>query len=65
MAAPAKPKLSKDLRQESMPLEQQIRKRAHEIWLQRGDDSGSALDDWLTAEREILGQGNQTDATKE
>jgi len=35
-------------------LEEQIRMRAHEIYLQRGDEGGSALDDWLQAEREIL-----------
>lgn len=34
-------------------LEEQIRSRAHELWLERGMQDGSALDDWVEAEREI------------
>lgn len=33
-----------------------IAKRAHELYGERGYGHGSALDDWLDAEREILGQ---------
>ena len=33
---------------------EKIRRRAHELYLQRGSQSGSALDDWLRAEAEIL-----------
>ena len=33
-----------------------IAKRAHEIYSERGYGHGSALDDWLEAEREILSQ---------
>ena len=36
-----------------MPLEEQIRQRAHEIYLARGGSDGSDLDDWLQAEIEI------------
>jgi hypothetical protein len=36
-----------------LPLEEQIRQRAHEIYLQRGGDAGSDMDDWLQAEDEI------------
>ena len=39
----------------ALPLEEQIRQRAHEIYLQRGGEDGSELDDWLQAEQEILG----------
>ena len=39
----------------ALPLEEQIRRRAHEIWLQRGGQDGSDLDDWLQAEQEIRG----------
>lgn len=35
------------------PSEEQIRLRAHQIWLQRGEDPGSDLQDWLQAEEEI------------
>jgi hypothetical protein len=39
---------------ETLPLEEQIRRRAYELYVERGNSSGSALDDWLQAEREIL-----------
>ena len=38
---------------ESVSLEEQIAKRAHEFWHQRGRDQGHDLTDWLRAEREI------------
>ena len=33
--------------------EAMIRDRAHELFLLRGDAPGSAMDDWLQAEREV------------
>ena len=33
--------------------EEDIRRRAYEIYLERGGQPGSALDDWLQAEREL------------
>jgi hypothetical protein len=33
--------------------EEGIRRRAYEIYLERGGQPGSALDDWLQAEREL------------
>ncbi len=38
-----------------LELDQRIRARAHEIFLARGAAPGSDLDDWLQAERELLG----------
>ena len=38
---------------ETLPLEEQIRRRAYELYVERGDASGSELGDWLQAEREI------------
>ena len=38
---------------ETLSREEQIRRRAHELYVQRGDQSGSELDDWLQAEEEI------------
>jgi hypothetical protein len=35
-------------------LEEEIRRRAFELYMQRGATSGSETDDWLVAEREIL-----------
>ncbi len=37
------------------PSEDAVRRRAHEIWIARGRAHGNALDDWLAAEREIVG----------
>jgi hypothetical protein len=34
-------------------LNERIRLRAYEIYLARGDDSRSAVDDWLEAERQL------------
>ncbi len=33
-----------------------IRRRAYEIYLERGEQPGCELDDWLQAERELEGQ---------
>ena len=38
---------------ETLPLEERIRWRAHELYVLRGNQSGSELDDWLQAEEEI------------
>ena len=35
------------------PSEEQIRARAHEIFLKRGGTPGHALEDWVAAEREL------------
>ena len=42
-------------------LESQIRTRAYEIYLARGDQPGSPEEDWLRAEAEI--RGNSLTAT--
>jgi hypothetical protein len=36
------------------PTEQQIRKRAYELYLERQRECGGPLDDWLEAEAELL-----------
>ena len=38
-----------------IPIEQQIRQRAYELYEQRGRTDGHDLDDWLQAECEIRG----------
>jgi hypothetical protein len=38
---------------ETLPLEERIRLRAYELYVERGNESGSELDDWLQAEEEI------------
>jgi len=58
--APVVPKKSKSVSRPveeqlgRLPLEEEIRVRAHEIYLQRGGQDGAELDDWLQAEEEIL-----------
>ena len=38
---------------ETLSLEERVRHRAYELYVQRGNESGSQLDDWLQAEEEI------------
>jgi hypothetical protein len=42
-----------ELQTATSPLEEQIRQRAYEIWLQRDGQVGSDTVDWLQAEEEI------------
>ena len=44
-----------------VPTQEEIELRAYEIYLKRGGENGSAFDDWLAAEEELLISG-QTDA---
>jgi hypothetical protein len=37
----------------ALPLEERIRERAHELYIERGNESGSEMDDWLQAEEEL------------
>jgi Protein of unknown function (DUF2934) len=41
---------------ENGALEKEIRRRAYEIYLERGEQPGSELDDWFQAEREVEGK---------
>lgn len=50
MPAPARAKQSPAT---PVPLEERIRHRAYELYLQRGNQPGSEIDDWLQAEEEI------------
>jgi hypothetical protein len=51
MPAPAR---AKEASTETLALEERIRRRAYELYLERGNPSGSELDDWLQAEEEIM-----------
>jgi hypothetical protein len=44
---------------ENVSPEEQISRRAHELWLRRDKEHGNDLTDWLQAEREI-GEWHQT-----
>jgi DUF2934 family protein len=48
------PETSEQLPIDSLPLEEQIRQRAHQIWLENGCPAGSELLDWIEAEKDIL-----------
>jgi hypothetical protein len=54
--AKSRPELVKAARPSVVPfsLEEEIRRRAYELYESRGASSGSETDDWLVAEREIL-----------
>lgn len=38
---------------EARPTEEQIARRAYELFLQRGGTHGNHVDDWIQAEREL------------
>jgi hypothetical protein len=42
------------------PTEEQIRRRAYELYLERERECGGALDDWLEAEAQLLLQPTVT-----
>lgn len=48
--------------------EDEVRRRAYERYVARGESEGSETDDWLAAERELRerdgGTGNRTDASR-
>ena len=37
----------------ALPLEERVRLRAYELYVDRGNESGSEIDDWLQAEEEL------------
>ena len=46
--------VGKDRREvENLASEREIERRAYEIYLERGEQPGSDLDDWLQAEHEL------------
>jgi hypothetical protein len=48
------PASAKETLLDVLPLEERIRRRAYELYVERGNESGSELDDWLQAEEEVL-----------
>ena len=47
------PEIGTESKIETLPLEERIRCRAYELYVQRGNQSGLELDDWLQAKDEI------------
>ena len=56
--APATPKTPKPITR--TPTEEQIRERAHQIYLSRGGVGGSEVDDWLQAEAELRQEAEES-----
>lgn len=46
-------KATTPLKSKDLPIEERIRQRAHEIYLQRGGQDGSDMEDWFQAEDEL------------
>ena len=42
-----------------LPLEERVQMRAYELYVLRGNESGSEMDDWLQAEDEIRDEEEQ------
>lgn len=60
MSAKSKSRVSRPRKPESpTDTEERVRERAYQLYEQRGEIDGFALDDWLQAEREILGAKKQ------
>jgi hypothetical protein len=53
------PDVVTETRRTTIDLESEIRRRAYELYEQRGCTPGRENDDWLVAEREVLARYNQ------
>ena len=51
-----------DIRLRKPELQEQIRVRAYDIYVQRGRNEGHDIDDWLQAEAELTGKSETTAA---
>ena len=61
------PASAKEASIDRLSLAERIHRRAYELYLQRGNQPGSEIDDWLQAEEEIvsaLAHKTQFDRTK-
>ena len=47
------PATQKDEQKQSTITEHDVRRRAYELYLKRGNNSGDEVSDWLQAEREL------------
>ncbi|HVU52998.1 MAG TPA: DUF2934 domain-containing protein [Polyangia bacterium] len=54
MAAKAAPKPARETEAKPAPSQEAIARRAYELYLQRGSVPGYELEDWLTAEAELI-----------
>ncbi len=54
-----KRKLPLSVKPDSRTDEETIRKRAYELYVERGMEDGHDLEDWFRAEEELLGKGTR------
>ena len=54
VSSPKKPRRKMELDEKT--LQEMIAKKAHELYEKRGGEHGSDLDDWLEAERIVIGK---------
>jgi hypothetical protein len=52
------PTRSRRRRAPGLPAESDIAKRAYQLFIERGGEHGRDMDDWLSAQRELLPQDN-------
>ena len=50
------PENHEQVQEHALSLEERIRQRAHQIWLENGSTTGTELIDWLEAEEEVLSE---------
>jgi hypothetical protein len=60
-AKPAKSSAKKNAAPPPPPAQEAIAARAYELYLQRGSVSGYELEDWLTAEAELIAASAEDD----
>jgi Protein of unknown function (DUF2934) len=51
---PVKPEQSSELNDSNVDLQEAVRRRAYQIYEERGTEAGSEMGDWLQAEAELL-----------
>jgi Protein of unknown function (DUF2934) len=61
LPAPAMPAQEGQGSPDNSATRHQIESRAYQIYLQRGETPGRALEDWLQAEREVLEKPRKSD----
>jgi len=54
-AGVGKVKEGRPVRGPAVPSEEEVRRRAYELYRERGEEPGHELDDWTRAERELRG----------
>lgn len=47
---------------ERIPTNNQVERRAYEMFLERGCEHGHALEDWVAAEKELTGRRDEIEA---